>query len=243
MWLNTKFKRNNEHYKDYYRLIDTFEVRLINYTLKGIKTVIKSILVLSVVALCSLVFSHEVAAQGKQRVIQLSGIVLGQDSTSGIPGVHVYVPKAGRGTTTNRVGYFSMPVLVGDEVVISAIGYEKQYYRIPDLEKENMTVIVELVSDTTFLETVEIMPFPTEEIFKEAVIALNLPIDKPVNNANLNDELLALMLRTTPMDATMNHRYYLDNWQQAQQDRYGPRPNPLLNPFNWARFFKSLRKK
>jgi len=240
---NIKIKRNNEHYKEYYRLIDTFEVRLIYYTLKGIKTVIKSILVLSVVALCSQVFSpNQVAAQGKQRVIQLSGIVLGQDSTSGIPGVHVYVPKAGRGTTTNRVGYFSMPVLVGDEVVISAIGYEKQYYKIPDLEKDNMTVIIELISDTTYLEAVEIMPFPTEEIFKEAVIALNLPVDKPVNNENLNEELLALMLRTTPMDATMNHRYYLDNWQQAQQDRYGPRPNPLLNPFNWARFFKSLKK-
>ncbi|MTI19775.1 carboxypeptidase-like regulatory domain-containing protein [Fulvivirga sp. RKSG066] len=198
---------------------------------------------LLVVISAQFVTTKEAAAQGKQRVLQLSGVVLGEDSVSGIPGVHIYVPKAGRGTTTNRVGYFSMPVLVGDEVVISSVGYEKQYYKIPDHESDNITVIIELVSDTTFLETVEIMPFPTEEIFKEAVIALNLPIDKPVNNENLNDELLALMLRSTPMDATMNHRYYLDNWTQNQYDKYGPRPNPLLNPFNWARFFKSLKKK
>jgi len=182
-------------------------------------------------------------AQGKQRVIQLSGIILGEDSVSGIPGVHVYVPKAGRGTTSNRVGYFSLPVLVGDEVVISAIGYQNQYYKIPDHDSDNITIVIELVSDTTYLETVQIMPFPTEEIFKEAVIALNLPIEEPVNNANLNDQLLALMLQSTPMDAQSNYRYYLDNWQVNQQSRYGPRPNPLLNPFNWARFFKSLKKK
>ncbi len=29
---------------------------------------------------------------------------------SGVPGVHVYVPKAGRGTTSNNVGFFSMAV-------------------------------------------------------------------------------------------------------------------------------------
>ena len=55
----------------------------------------------------------------KRRVIQLSGIVLGEDSVSGLPGVHVYVPKAGRGTSTNVTGFFSMPVLPGDSVVIA----------------------------------------------------------------------------------------------------------------------------
>jgi len=212
--------------------------------LKRNHTVIsRFILLLIVVIAGQLLVSQDVAAQGKKRIIQFSGIILGEDSVSGLPGVHVYVPKAGRGTTTNRVGYFSMPVLVGDEIVISAIGYEKQYYKIPDYDNDNITVVIEMVSDTTYLETVEIMPFPTEEIFKEAVVALNLPIRKPVNNENLNDELLALMLKTTPIDAQTNYKYYLENWQQAQQDRFGPRPNPFLNPFNWAKFFKSLKKK
>lgn len=242
--IKIKIKRNNEHNKEYYRSVDNFEVRQVNNTLKVHYSAISKLLLLVVITIFGqLITSTDASAQGKQRVIQLSGIVLGEDSTSGIPGVHIYVPKAGRGTTTNRVGYFSMPVLIGDEIVISAIGYEKQYYRMPDPEKDNITIIIELISDTTYLDPVEIMPFPTEEIFKEAVVALNLPMEKPVNSENLNDELLALMLRSTPMDATMNHRFYLENWQQAQQDRYGPRPNPFLNPFNWARFFKSLKNK
>lgn len=180
--------------------------------------------------------------QGGKRVMQLSGIVLGEDSVAGIPGVHIYVPKAGRGTTSNRVGYFSMPVLEGDELVVSAIGYERQFFKIPAYEKDNLTIVIELISDTTFLETVEIMPFPTEQIFKEAVLALNIPIDEH-EYQNLSEELLALMLKTVPMDGAANHRYYMDNWVQYQNDRFQQRTNPLTNPFNWASFFRSLKSK
>src|SRR5688572_7843897 len=70
----------------------------------------------------------ETLAQSQKRVIQLSGVVLDQDSVMPLPGVHVYVPKAGRGTSTNGNGFFSMPVLVGDSVVISSIGYQRQFY-------------------------------------------------------------------------------------------------------------------
>ena len=50
-------------------------------------------------------------------MVQLSGLVLGEDSTSALPGVNVYVPTIGRGTVTNQYGYFSMPVLPGDSVL------------------------------------------------------------------------------------------------------------------------------
>jgi hypothetical protein len=183
-------------------------------------------------------------AQGKRHVIQLSGIILSADDTTrGLPGVHVYVPKAGRGTTTNNLGYFSMPVLPGDEIVISAIGFEKQYYKIPNSDKQSITIIVEMVSDTTYLQEVTIMPFPTEEVLKEAVLALNLPEKENIAQENMSAELLALMVQTTPMDGAQNARWYLNNWAAYQGDRFGPRPNPLLNPFNWAQFFKSLKKK
>ncbi len=179
-------------------------------------------------------------AQGGRKVVQLSGIVLGEDSVSGVPGVHIYVPKAGRGTTSNRVGYFSMPVLEGDELVVSAIGYQRQFFKVPQTDRDNLTIVIELVTDTTFLETVEIMPFPTEEILKEALLALNLPLNER-EYESMSQDILALMLKTTPMDGGSNHRYYMDNWVQYQNDRFGPRPNPLLNPFNWAQFFRSLR--
>jgi len=179
-------------------------------------------------------------AQNTKRIIQLSGIV--SDSMQVLPGVHVYVPKAGRGTSTNPAGFFSMPVLEGDSIVISSIGYKRQHYIIPRKANDFLTIIVEMVSDVTYLKEVEIMPFPTEEVFKEAVLALNVPMDeRGYDRRNLNAELLALMLRTTPMDGAGNYKYYMDQWSTSAQDKFQPRTNPFLNPFNWARFVRDLK--
>lgn len=192
----------------------------------------------------SLLCSTEGMAQGNKRnIIQLSGIILGEDSVSGLPGVHVYVPKAGRGTSSLGNGFFSMPVLAGDSVVISSVGYIRQHYIVPsDMNEDFLTIIVEMSTDNTFLKEVTILPFPTEEVFKQAVLALNLPEDNRIDRRNLNAELMALMMRTTPMDGNLNYRYYMDQYNSSITDRSLGRTNPFLNPFNWARFFRDLKQ-
>lgn len=183
------------------------------------------------------------AQSNKKRIIQLSGIILGEDSVSGLPGVHVWVPKAGRGTTSNPMGFFSMPVIEGDSVVISSIGYIRQHYIVPsNLGDGFLTIVVELSTDNTYLREVTILPFPTEEVFKQAVLALNVPMDDRIDRRNLNAELMALMMRTTPMDGNMNYRYYMDQYNNSLGDRNMGRVNPFLNPFNWARFFRDLKQ-
>lgn len=205
----------------------------------------KRILILSAFFLFCAAFVSQ--AQSQRRVIQLSGIVLAEEANGDIlqiPGAHIYVPKAGRGNITNSVGFFSMPVLAGDSVVISAVGYERQHYIVPDHTSEYLTVVIELSVDVTYLDdVVQVMAFPTEEVFKEAILALNIPTDNGnIDRKNLNQELLALMLKTTPMDGPANQRYYLDQWAASQNNRYAPVMNPFLNVFNWAKFFKSLKQ-
>lgn len=188
-------------------------------------------------------FSAEAQTPVSKRVIQLSGVVISSDSTSGpVPGVHVYVPKAGRGTTSNRTGFFSMPVLVGDSVVISSVGFVRQSMVVPNYHSDFMTLVVEMVEDVTYLQEVTIMPFPTEEVFKQAVLALNVPFDNGIDPRNLNAELMALMMKTTPMDGAQNYKYYMDQYASSVTERFQPRVNPLLNPFNWARFFRDLKQ-
>ncbi len=186
----------------------------------------------------------KVQAQAQKRVIQLSGIVMSQDSLSGgIPGVNIYVPKAGRGTATNLYGFFSLPVLVGDSLVISAVGYQRQYYIVPNQLSGFLTLIFELSEDVTYLKELLVTPFPTEEVFKEAVLALNLPIEEnSYNKNNLDAELLALILRTTPMDGYSNQRFMMEQLNNTQTSKYVPVVNPLLNPFNWAKFIQSIRQ-
>jgi len=185
-------------------------------------------------------------AQQNKRVIQLSGVVLGQimgDSVIQLPGAHIYVPKAGRGQTTNQVGFFSMPVLVGDEIVVSSVGYQRQKFTVSESVSEYQTVVITLSQDTTYLDDVIVMPFPTEEVFKQAVLALNLPLeDGQIDKRNLNAELLALMMQSTPMDGYQNQRYYLNQWASSTNQRFQPVTNPFLNPFNWAKFFNGLKK-
>ncbi len=204
---------------------------------------LKKYLLLSIIAFFGgIILTHTAEAQQQKRVIQLSGVVI--DTLTGpVPGVHVYIPKAGRGVTTNAVGFFSLPVLVGDSIVISSVGYKRQHYIVPESAPEYLTIVVPMVEDVTVLKEVVIMPYPTEEVFKEAVLALNLPPDDLMKKDNLNEELLALMLKTAPMDGPMNQRYTLDQWAASHGDKYMPVTNPFLNAFNWVKFFNSLKKK
>ena len=136
-----------------------------------------------------------------------------------------------------------MPVLVGDSVVVSSIGYQRQHYIVPEHRSDFLTVIVEMVEDVTYLREITITPFPTEEVFKQAVLALNIPLDeRNLDKRNLNAELLALMARTAPMDANLNYKYYMDQTITGYSSKFQPPMNPFLNPFNWARFFKDMKK-
>jgi len=190
--------------------------------------------------------SSKLLAQSNSKdlsVVQFTGIIVSDDGISEVPGVHIYVPKSGRGTTTNMYGYFSMPALVGDEVIISAIGFLKQNYVVPEGENGRVNVLFKLEEDTVYLQNVDISPYISERQFKEAILALNLPNNDKIYENRLDGAALATMVRNTPYDAGLNARYYFDQQFYHLQDNYGPRSNPFLNPFNWSRFIQSLKKK
>ncbi len=183
-------------------------------------------------------------AQGRDNIIQFSGVIVGEDTTQGVPGVHIYVPKAGRGTTSNLYGYFSMAVLVHDSIVISAVGYKKRHYIVPGDQGSSLTAIIELAEDTTYLPTIEILPFPTEELFKEAILAMNLPIDPYGNSNYLGDEVMAQMLRNMPMDATTNYKVYMEQqfYQMHSRNSYQDPLMAITNPFAWSQFIQSIKR-
>jgi hypothetical protein len=206
---------------------------------------IKKIAFIIVMMIITFLSGQDSYAQGGDlHIIQFSGVVLRPDSTGGVLGVHVYVPMAGRGTTTNQFGYFSMPTLAGDSVVISAVGYQKKHFIVPDNQGDAMTVIIPLKEDTILLPEIEVFPYPTEELLKEAILAMRLPnaADYDAINQNLNEQVMAEMFRTMPMDGSQNYKYYMNQRLTYMNDGVGPRYNPLFNPFAWGEFFKSLKR-
>lgn len=182
----------------------------------------------------------------EKNVIQFTGVVFGADSTSVVPGTHVYIPKSGRGTTTNPYGFFSLPVLEGDSIIFSAVGYKRAYFIIPPHDKQSsLRVIIALQDDITFLEEVEIRPYPTESMFKEALISMELPENKEYANIYqwLNSQAMTEAYQNLPASPNANHQYFMQQQRQAYINRYSPPQNQLLNPFAWANFINSLKRK
>lgn len=194
----------------------------------------------------SLCLAGQVFGQAKKKVLQFTGVVVSEESENGIPGVHIYTNKGGRGTTTNVYGYFTLPVLSGDSLIISAVSFEKEQIVIPSSREEDLTVVLRLKTDTTYLPELEVYPFPSEELFKEAVLALQLPNQYDLNNMSRNvDQAMLNKIYRNPavMTAGDNYYYYQNLQSQAYNNRFQANSISLLNPFAWSKFIKSLKKR
>ncbi|MFY0607832.1 MAG: carboxypeptidase-like regulatory domain-containing protein [Cyclobacteriaceae bacterium] len=197
-------------------------------------------------ALLSVAQDDNASSETKGKILQFTGVVFAQDSNSVIPGVHIYVPKNGRGTTSNPYGFFSLPVREGDSIVFSSVGFKKSSYIIPKHENStSLKLMVVLEQDVTFLDDVEVFPYPTEAMFKEAVLSLELPNQRQYDNLNswLAREYMRSAYSALPSSANANAQYYMELQKQAIQNRYQNPSNNLLNPFAWAKFIKSLKEK
>jgi hypothetical protein len=202
---------------------------------------LKNIFILIVIVF--LAFS-ETFAQGERQVILLSGVVVGGMQSDPLPGVHLYIPKAGRGTATNGEGFFALPVVPGDSIVMSSVGYKKRYFFVPKDKSESYSVVIEMTEDITSLPIIEVFPYPTETLFKEAILALDLPDEEKMEalRKNLDQQLMTRLALTAPMDAQMNYRNtMMNNVMQIENQNFLPSLT-FMNPFAWAQFIKSVKR-
>ena len=182
-------------------------------------------------------------AQGERKVITFSGIVVQGDSAYGVPGVNIYVPKAGRGASTDYRGFFSMPTLEGDTVIVSAVGFQKQRLVVPRVIDASYHVVINLKESTIMLAGVEVLPYSNEEQFKEAFVALNLP-SKELENVekNLSPTVIRNMAWAMPMDGSLNYKFYLNQQSSQMGNRNFATTIPFLNPFAWIELIKSIKR-
>jgi hypothetical protein len=116
--------------------------------------------------------------------------------------------------------------------VISAIGYAKKEFVITYNEKKSISLIIELKEDTTVLPLLEIFPYPTEELFKHAFLALKMP-DNLYNGININDQIMSRVTHANKTDAKSYYLYKAANRQSFV----------LLDAFAWSRAIKDLKNK
>lgn len=193
----------------------------------------------------ALFFTHyTVKAQADKEIVQFSGLIVEGDSMLAIPGVHIFVPESGRGASTNLLGFFTLPVVAGDSVVIAAVGFKKQHYIVPKDTSGSFNVIVRMDLDTTVLPEVLVSSFPTEAVFRQVFLTMDLNDQQDIANmnSNLNDQIMSRLLADSEMDASLNHTYYMQQQVTALENRYMATTVPFLDPFAWARFIKAVRE-
>lgn len=170
--------------------------------------------------------------------VQLSGLVVSGDSSYGIPSVYLYVPRTSRGTITDYYGFFSLPVLPGDTLIISSAGFVNNRYIVSPDALGKLSKVFELGMDTTYLPEVEIFPYYSVELFKYAFVNL-----KMTPTGNFYDEKLFVKANTYHLqDRQFNQIHDLQSQMQAEQNKSQAPTTNYLNPFAWRRFVKSLKK-
>jgi len=188
--------------------------------------------------------SNSFAQENQKKVIQFSGYVLTPDTLMGIPFVTVQINNSSRGTISNREGFFSFAASVGDTVNFSSIGFEDSYYYLPTSLQTNKYSIVKLLStDTYYIDTVTVYPWPSKEMFKQAFLSLEIEendIDRALKN--LEREYLKEMGENMAMDASENANYYLRS--EAQKYYYAGQapPQNIFNVFAWAQFIEAWKR-
>ena len=182
--------------------------------------------------------------ESKRDVIQFSGYILTPDTLMGIPFVTIKINNTSRGTITNQEGFFSFAANEGDTIHFSSIGFKDTEYRIPENLQTNKYSIVKLMtSETYYIDTVTLYPWPTKEMFKQAFLSLEMEetdVDRALKN--LEREYLKEMGEAMAMDANENTNYYLRS--EAKKYYYAGQapPQNIFNVFAWAQFIEAWKR-
>jgi hypothetical protein len=185
---------------------------------------IKIITVLAIASGLMLTATHTAQAQGQEKLVMFTGIITAGKTSEPLPEAYISIPRAGRGVLSNNVGYFAIPVLPGDSVVFSYLGFKKQYHIIPRrLAEQSYSAVVAMQEDVQMLTEVKVYPYPTEELFKQAFVNLKLPDEKERENMarNLSAESMQRLAALTPMSAAGNYRYYLNQQWYGRESLTG----------------------
>jgi hypothetical protein len=189
-----------------------------------------------------------VKAQNNKRkpgdLLQFSGVVVSGDSLQPVPFTAITIKGTYRGTLSDYYGFFSFVAQEGDTIEFSVLGFQKSTYILPDsLDGSRYSIIQVLNQDTVMLPTTVIYPWPTKEQIYEYFLKAPVP-DDDLERArkNLAQETIVDMALTVPMDATMNYRNSMSQYNTRLYNAGQIPMNNLLNPIAWAKFVQAWKK-
>jgi len=192
-----------------------------------------------------LVFHCTYGQVSDKNIIQITGTVVTEEDGNPVPVPYANIQVKGtdRGVGADFYGYFSLPVIVGETLVFSAIGYKSHSWIVPDsFEVNRYTSFFILTKDSLSLPQAVIYPWPSKEHFKLEFLEIEID-DELLDNAmeNLDREKLVKLREKTIRDGRETSNFYFK--QQAQEYYYMGqlRPQNLFNVVSWKKFFDAWK--
>ena len=180
----------------------------------------------------------------KDSVVQLYGVVMTADSLRALPSVSIMVKGRNQGTISSEQGVFSIPVLRGDVIEFTSVGYKPKLYTIPkNLDGNQQSVIQLMVEDTVYLPVTIITKRPTREEFERDFVTTKVPDDdQEIARQNLSEKNLRALMAAYPRDGREATNYYLKQNAQKYYSSGQLPPQNIFNPLAWAEFIKAWKR-
>lgn len=189
-----------------------------------------------------------------QSVVQVSGIILTRDTSfQTIPNARLWIQGRSTTTTSGDDGFFSITAVPGDTLRFRRFGFEDERLWVPDtLNGKSYLASVFMRWNTVELDEVTLYPWPRPEDLNRELLRMrietterdvalqNLAIQALKEKAALmgmsSNEMQRYIIQAQEQQLYNSGRYYGENGASAILGR-------LSNPFAWAQFFQSLKKR
>ncbi|MCS7189096.1 MAG: carboxypeptidase-like regulatory domain-containing protein [Bacteroidia bacterium] len=185
------------------------------------------------------------------RVYQLSGMAVSATTGEPIPFVSVRVGHTRRGTMANADGFYSLPVIRGDTLYFSAVGYKRgrlilnEYLAAykGDTTEGFLYAVHYLVEDTIELPPVRISAIRTPEELKLALLNIPLETQLQVARDNVSPEIIAYFLQNLPLDPQERIKVAQQRYRDLYFERTLRPTYPILDPIAAYRLIQYLTEK
>lgn len=189
-----------------------------------------------------------------QSVVQVSGVILTRDtSLQTIPNARLWIQGRSTTTTSGDDGFFSITAVPGDTLRFRRFGFEDERLWVPDtLHGRSYLASVFMRWNTVELDEVTLYPWPRPEDLNRELLRMRIETtERDVALQNLAIQALKEKAALMGMSSNEMQRYIIQAQEQQlyNSGRYYGSDGAsailgrLSNPFAWAQFFQSLKKR
>ena len=172
--------------------------------------------------------------------IQVSGVVLRQDSLKALPYTTILIRHSQKGTISDNSGYFSLFISAGDTLQFSNVGYKTAQFVLPSsLNVAHYSLIQLMQRDTITLKQVTITPWPELDDLMKAFLDPSKDDGQDQRTGQMQKRMQSLLNRQQELD---NAYYDQMRYSKLYQTTGIVPPNNFLNPFTWSNFIRDWRK-